>query len=890
MKYLIKILIMTFVIVNVWWNAAQADRVLRGEVLLTRPSGDTEPAGLVSVVLAGTGKATVTDDLGQFVFDLPPNLTFGKTLTFRVQKTIDQVSWRIWNPIDGKIPLPRDLFVTIKLLPKGSKKFWTDQFIEYYIAEIAEEAKRDATTSIETPISNPKIPFGALIKEWANEYGFTLYEAKQQIDQWGAEVKKKQENFYKLGLAFYVDQEFVKAAEWFSAYGDRHAHDYKQLIGEAESHRFKAVQGYWKAGTSLHSHYRFQSALKKYKQALALVKQETEPDLRAEVLMDIGRVHWAMGVQAEDSDVGAFFEEAKRAYLAATKIFESLGQKEGQARAQVGLANVLAGEANRVIQDDDYHQLALQALTHYHEALLFFTKKSYPQNWARIQTNIGNVLTGIGARANLKTGEQFLNKANQAFRSALEVLTRKDYPDEWGGIQNNLGIVLNRQGMLVEGDQGRLFLVESISALELALAVRTHQKVPQDYAATKNNLGDALRDLGNLTIGKEGRPLLRDALSAYRSALDVYTQGETPFQWALTLNNMGLAQIDLCTRFSFQEGQPCFAEAITAFRQALLVRTYGQFPRDWAETQMNLGMALAEKAIRTEGDKKQQLLKEAEETLRAVFNIVTGGYQLPIWPWAQHTLGIVLREQGLGQDQEKRNDYLINALETFRQVSDEVHQESHSALWIQTHEDLAITARYLGKWKLAAESYEKVLALYPNREEAAHSLHFLLHDKLFAYQKAYSLISQWVQSHPTDILAQTSLAEARLTTGKFVEAEKHLLSLLEYPELSISTNMALRMLVIATFWVQEKDEEVPPQLRALRAQINQFPKAQKPQWDFSGTKHFIQQENRFMDIRDRIVPLLEAMEGQDKRKLVEVVENQMKRSIAVTPKGELSVP
>ena len=170
-----------------------AERVLKGEVQLVGPSGDTKPANLVSVILAGTGKATETDDLGQFIFDLPSRLTFGKPLTFRVQKDIQHQTWRIWDPIGGKLPLPRSLFVTIQLLPKGSKKFWTDEFIEYHIAKMAEDAKREVAAAKPTE-GKQQVDLGPLIKGWAMEYGFTAQDVKRQIDKWVIGVEEKQED------------------------------------------------------------------------------------------------------------------------------------------------------------------------------------------------------------------------------------------------------------------------------------------------------------------------------------------------------------------------------------------------------------------------------------------------------------------------------------------------------------------------------------------------------------------------------------------------------------------------------------------------------------------------------------------------------------------------
>jgi hypothetical protein len=60
------ILLLVFTALQGGMTMAWAEQVLKGEVLLVEVSGGTEPASLVSVTLAGTGKATETDDLGQF--------------------------------------------------------------------------------------------------------------------------------------------------------------------------------------------------------------------------------------------------------------------------------------------------------------------------------------------------------------------------------------------------------------------------------------------------------------------------------------------------------------------------------------------------------------------------------------------------------------------------------------------------------------------------------------------------------------------------------------------------------------------------------------------------------------------------------------------------------
>jgi tetratricopeptide (TPR) repeat protein len=356
------------------------------------------------------------------------------------------------------------------MLPEGSKKFWTDEFIEYHIDKIAEEAKREMKTSVETSSVQPKIQFGALIKEWANEYGFSLQEAKQQIDQWVAEVREKQEDFYKLGLAAYAEQEFAKAAELFGTYAERHANEYRRLADQAEPHRQKAIQGYRKAGDSLYSHYQFKSALKEFEQALTYIKKEDESELWADVHMDIASANWAIGIRTEGPAVRTHLLRAKQAYAQAEKSYASWGHEEGQAIAKVGLALILKEQ---------------------------------------------------GIRTGGEEGPQMLAQAVAAYRAALEVYTREQLPQQWAMTQNYLGTVLNELGIRTGGEEGPQLLAQAVAAYRAALEVRTREQLPQDWAMTQNNLGTVLNDLGIRTGGEERPQLLAQAVAAYRAALEV---------------------------------------------------------------------------------------------------------------------------------------------------------------------------------------------------------------------------------------------------------------------------------------------------------------------------------------------------------------------------------
>ncbi|GJL58805.1 MAG: hypothetical protein NPIRA03_16620 [Nitrospirales bacterium] len=814
---------------------ASAEQVIKGEVLLVEASGNTEPASLVSVSLAGTGKATETDDLGQFIFDLPPHLTFGKTLTFRVQREINQISWRIWDPIDGTFPLPRSLFITIKLLPQGSKKFWTDEFIEYYIAKIAEEAKREVRPSVEIPAIQPKIQFGALIKEWASEYGFSPKEAKQQIDQWVAEVKVKQEDFFKLGLAAYAEQQFITAAELFDTYAENHAKEYEQLVDQAEPHRQKAIQGYRKAGDSLYSNYQFEQALKKYEHAPLYIKKEEELELWANLQMDIAQANWAIGVRTKGPALYKHLRQAKMTYTEAGTVHKNLGNVEGWAAAQVGLGNTLSQEGIRIGGKEGQQRLA-ESMNAFRQALTVYTHDAFPQDWAATQNNLGNVLTEQAIRLNGTEGHQHLALAEKALRQALTIYTRDAFPQDWATTQNNLGNVLTEQGIRMASQEGQRFVGEAVKAFRQTLKIRTREEYPQDWAATQNNLGNALTAQGIRLGGEEGRQRLSEAVKAFQQALTVYTRKELAPMWAATQNNLGNVLTEQGIRLSRPEGHQHLAQAEKVFRQALTVYTRDAFPQDWSATQNNLGN--------------------------------------------------VYREQGSRHTGEKGWTLLAKAIRAFEQALEVRTLESTPRPWAQTQVALARTARDIENWEQAIGSFRKVMLLYPDYAEAYHNLYAIFHDKIFAYDKALALTSQWLTNHPNDLVAQTNFAEAHFTSGQFAKTIQQIASLLEKPEVVPSTQIALRLLNIAALFAQEKVHEVPPELATVRSLLRQQPEDFSLKWEFAGTTHFIVQDTRFNSSRDLLLPLFEGFEGDKLPNMMLAVANAQTFFISAAPKKE----
>jgi tetratricopeptide (TPR) repeat protein len=114
-----------------------------------------------------------------------------------------------------------------------------------------------------------------------------------------------------------------------------------------------------------------------------------------------------------------------------------------------------------------------------------------------------------------------LEEALAALRAALEVLTRERFPDEWAGIQRNVGNVLSSWGENRETgtppEPARL--EEALAAFRAALEVWTRERDPSGWALVQNDLGVALYNLGRQ--GK-GMARLEEALAAFDAALTVY--------------------------------------------------------------------------------------------------------------------------------------------------------------------------------------------------------------------------------------------------------------------------------------------------------------------------------------------------------------------------------
>jgi tetratricopeptide (TPR) repeat protein len=355
---------------------------------------------------------------------------------------------------------------------------------------------------------------------------------------------------------------------------------------------------------------------------------------------------------------------------------------------------------------------------------------------------------------------------------------------------------------------------QAVTAFRAALEVYTRGELPQQWATTQNNLGAVLGEQGFGTDGEEGRQLLTQAVAAERAALEVYTREELPQQWATAQNNLGNALQVLGARTGGEESQQLLSQAVAAYGAALHVYTRRELPQQWATTQNNLGFALRDQGARTGGEEGRQLLTKAVEAFRKSLEVRT--------------------------------------------------LEVSAPQWAQTHANLAGTYLALGEWAQAAQSYSNVLRVDPDDAKAYSLLGALYQDKLFDFQAAFTLHQGWLQRHGEDSLALVNLAEAYFTNGRFAEGEKRIAALLASPHLDASSRAALLALKVAARLAQQRTQPITEQLHQLLDLVSAQPGEFKVGWNWDGTMHFIQADDRLAPARDWLLILLTALQGQNR--------------------------
>lgn len=174
-------------------------------------------------------------------------------------------------------------------------------------------------------------------------------------------------------------------------------------------------------------------------------------------------------------------------------------------------------------------------------------------------------------------------------------------------------------------------------------------------------------------------------------------------------------------------------------------------------------------------------------------------------------------------------------------------------------------------WENAAESYISLLHAMPDYAEAYAAAQHCYHERLFAFDQAFSLTAEWLEQHPDDISGPMNFAEIHFTTGRFVKAESQLAALLAKTDLGPQATVALQAPEIATLLALGKTELISSKLEKLHDIIATQSEEFTGGWTFAVTKHFISQQKQLVSHR-WLSDLLTVLEDQDRKAMLAAIE------------------
>lgn len=284
----------------------------------------------------------------------------------------------------------------------------------------------------------------------------------------------------------------------------------------------------YESGEKLGRNQDLEKAIAIYREeALPLVPRQQNPKEWAATEHRLGSVQQVLGYYLNDPQM---LRSALTSCLAA---LEAINMKS---------APVLWAELNNLLGiiftlDMDYEgRLANEkALAAYQNSLLVYTKEKFPEEWAGVQVNLGNLYSLSNDK---ETGMPRHDKSVVAYRLALEVINVERDARRWAIVQQNLGNALFQLGTREAGIRFPSAALEAFTAAETAIS---RKDFPLDWAMIRANKARALfaisKETSNCNMARSAVDVLDEALSVFRShnaayMLEVFNDGNRyPRSW-----------------------------------------------------------------------------------------------------------------------------------------------------------------------------------------------------------------------------------------------------------------------------------------------------------------------------------------------------------------------
>lgn len=665
--------------------------ILRGMVFNIE-TGSPDPVGNASLLFVTTNSHTSTNSDGEFVISMPDWLQAGEEIQVSVTATAGGKELRLFQPLDGRLRIPRDLSrepVKVEVLPKGSRRFLTDEAIESLIRYANARGQQE---NMNRPAQVGQFDLAYFLEHWGRDQGLDPAEVADRVRAWADGIgSKPTASLEQKALAEFTRHNFEDAGRMFSEAGDnrmkRLAERHEREKKEDEEETRLAIEDYKQSGEALYNGNHCVQAAGEYQKAIGLtsMKRNAVQWFNLKVLQ--GRSYECAsenGVAGGDS----LLEKAVEDFQGALKIPGVTSDREAMAIAQLYLAKALADQSE-TREGAEGAALLDRSLTLMQSTLQIFKLANDPEMSAYLQSHIGKVFRMQAERSHDAERRSLLQKSHAAYEESLAYYTEKDFPQGWAHIQVARCDELREQAGLEPQKQQDL-LDASAQTCRRAVAALGEQHT-QEWATAEAILGSVLREQAEAGAKNRKVERLDQAIDAYQHALTVLTRRDSPRLWAGVMANLGVARQKKAEESSGQQRQELLKMSHDAYTSALEVITATEKPRYWATIQLNLGNTLQLQALDAKGDEALSLIRQSVEAYQNALKIRTRERYPEVWASTENLLGIALFQQGSGEPSEKSAHTLAESADAYRNALAVLTQNDFPQVWANIKTNLGET-------------------------------------------------------------------------------------------------------------------------------------------------------------------------------------------------------
>jgi len=387
------------------------------------------PLAKTKVVLDESGSEGVTDDNGRFHLFLPEVLRSDDEVTI----TVTAPGFAVYEPAGGKLRIPSDprrVQFVIRLLPKGSLKFFSDAQLRAFLEASARDASRQADRSGSKEAPDTALP----LKDWATQHGFSVDQVRAELDRWALNVSSRAPSTYERSLVAFAKNNFREAKDRAL---DAAAEEEARLGATRKREQDeigRTIRAYRLAGDAAFNGLDFTGSARAYGKAIQYVDRNRDALRWADLQLGIGNSEERLIARSEGAEMGQHSQFAIAAYELALEVYkkETLPEKWATTQNNLGITLQHLAKQSEGAQTAAY---LVQSVAAYQAALQVYTAGQSPLGWAMVQQNLGSVLMDVAEQTERREAVDNLRQSVVASRSALTVYTIERFPGEWAACE-----------------------------------------------------------------------------------------------------------------------------------------------------------------------------------------------------------------------------------------------------------------------------------------------------------------------------------------------------------------------------------------------------------------------------------------------------------------------